>query len=128
MFDPILKLIHKVDKQSDSFKIKIEEFDIGVCKSNEFVITKDHFGIESYARINGIDIVVYGGTHKLHVEDKKQSELLIINPGTATGAFSVEQPYSLVLIFVILILETTELHLMYSLIFKKTLQLFILMN
>lgn len=62
-----------------------------MCQNYEFIDSDNYFFAKSYAAKNDIDILIYDGNHKMLIQQNEN--LLLINPGTATGAYNIYNLY-----------------------------------
>ncbi|KAG2445745.1 hypothetical protein HXX76_000351 [Chlamydomonas incerta] len=85
--------LHVVSGDFDEFAapeqlvLDIAGFRVGVCHGHQIVPWGDAEAISLLQRQMGADILVTGNTHKF--EARKAGSCLALNPGSATGAFSV---------------------------------------
>ena len=68
--------------------IKIGEFNIGIIHGHQIFPWGDINSLGSIQRELGCDILIYGHTHQLNI--KVNDNILYLNPGSISGAFSPE--------------------------------------
>lgn len=63
-------------------ELQVEEYKVWVTHGHNYYVNTNPEYIKTEARVRGIDIVVYGHTHRPFVE--KNEDLITINPGSLT--------------------------------------------
>ena len=77
-------------KWPDTAVVETGGFRIGVCHGHQIVPSGDRDALAVLIRRLNVDILVTGHTHAFGAY--KHEGCLVINPGSATGAFSATQP------------------------------------
>lgn len=86
-----LKLLLGKDDEVPLYKVlNIDEFRVGFTNGHQIVPAGDPVLLLAFAREIDVDILVWGGTHK--VEAYTLGGKLFINPGSATGAYTFDWP------------------------------------
>ncbi|CAJ0931392.1 unnamed protein product, partial [Mesorhabditis belari] len=76
-------------KLPDTKVVTVGQFRIGICHGHQIVPWNDEKILEVLARQLDVDVLVTGHTHVCSIREREQR--LYIDPGSATGAFSVIQ-------------------------------------
>lgn len=75
-------------KWPDTAIKNIGDFKIGVCHGHQVVPNGDREALALLQRRLGVDILIVGSTHQFNAY--RHEECIVINPGSATGAYSME--------------------------------------